>query len=272
MNKGITKTFNEINCLYISENGEEEITLLCGIFSSCYDIPDELWNEEIMEKIKLYPDFIEIYVNDKKIPFSFDYKMNNEKEIKVKFIFKTLLTNTLYMFAECYYLKSIDLSSFNTSNVTAMNGMFYGCSSLESIVFSSFDTSKVKYMSYMFSECSSLKSLDLSTFNTSNVKDMNNMFCGCSSLISLNLSSFNTSNVTDMNCMFTECSSLKSLDLSSFDVGSVENMELMFDGCKSLELLDISSFIIRNDCNTRNFYDKSIKKDNIRFNEIYKGK
>ena len=29
-------------------------------------------------------------------------------------------------------LKSIDLSNFNTSNVTNMNGMFWGCSSLTS--------------------------------------------------------------------------------------------------------------------------------------------
>ena len=35
------------------------------------------------------------------------------------------------MFHECSSLKSIDLSSFNTTNVKYMPGMFYGCSSLK---------------------------------------------------------------------------------------------------------------------------------------------
>ena len=35
------------------------------------------------------------------------------------------------MFDGCSNLKSIDLSSFNTSNVKDMRDMFYGCSSLK---------------------------------------------------------------------------------------------------------------------------------------------
>ena len=46
------------------------------------------------------------------------------------------------MFNECYSLKSIDLSSFNTSTVVNMKKMFMGCSSLNSIKLSSFDTSE----------------------------------------------------------------------------------------------------------------------------------
>ena len=61
------------------------------------------------------------------------------------------------MFCECSSLKSIDLSSFNTSNVKNMCMMFRYCSSLISIDLSSFNTSNVKNMSYMFDRCSSLK-------------------------------------------------------------------------------------------------------------------
>ena len=39
--------------------------------------------------------------------------------------------NTNYMFYECKYLKSIDLSSFNTTNVNYMINMFIECSSLK---------------------------------------------------------------------------------------------------------------------------------------------
>ena len=117
-----------IKIIYIFIIFKKEITLLSEYGNSCYGISDELWNE-VVKKIELYPEFIEVYVNDKKIPFSFDYKINNEKEIKVKFKIKceTQLIYA-YMFGDCYSLKSIDLSSFDTSNVTTMDGMFYGCS------------------------------------------------------------------------------------------------------------------------------------------------
>ena len=63
-----------------------------------------------------------------------------------------------------------------------MSKMFSYCSSLKSIDLSSFNTTNVKDMSFMFSGCSSLQSINLSSFNTTNVKNMRSMFYGCSSL------------------------------------------------------------------------------------------
>ena len=60
--------------------------------------------------------------------------------------------------------------------------MFFWCSSLTNLDLSSFNTSNVTDMSHMFSSCSSLTSLDLSNFNTANVTDMQSMFELCSSL------------------------------------------------------------------------------------------
>ena len=139
-------------------------------------------------------------------------------------------------------IEKLDLSNFNTSNVTDMGFMFAGCSSLASIDLSSFNTSKVTNMDRMFGTCSSLISLDLSNFNTSKVTNMQSMFDGCSSLTSLDLNGFNTSKVTDIGYMFYECSSLTRLDLSSFNTSKVTNMQGMFYGCSSLTSLDLSSF------------------------------
>ena len=143
-----------------------------------------------------------------------------------------------------YYssLENLDLSSFNTSNVTTMERMFSCCSSLTSLDVSNFNTSNVTNMDWMFSDCSSLTSLNLSSFNTSEVTNMRRMFDNCLSLTSLDLSSFNTSNVTDMSLMFNSCKSLTTLDLSSFNTSSVTDMSLMFNNCKSLTTLDLSSF------------------------------
>ena len=161
------------------------------------------------------------------------------------------VTNMEYMFRNCLSLTSLNLSSFNTSNVTNMEYMFFDCSSLTSLNLSSFNTSNVTNMSWMFCGCSSLTSIDLKNFNTSNVTIMNRMFSDCSSLASLDLNGFNTSKLTNMSFMFYYCSSLTSLDLSVFNTSNVTNMKYMFRNCSSLTSLNLSSF------NTSNVTDMS---------------
>ena len=81
------------------------------------------------------------------------------------------------MFSYCSGLPSLDLSHFNTQNVTDMGGMFY--------------------------KCSGLPSLDLSHFNTQNVTDMIEMFKGCSALTTINS---NTAwQCPDSYSMFADC-------------------------------------------------------------------
>ena len=126
----------------------------------------------------------------------------------------------------------------------AVQASYY--SVLEDLDLSSFNTSNVTDMGLMFRNCSAITSLDVSNFNTSNVTNMYGMFWNCSSLITLNLSSFNTSKVTNMGGMFGGCSSLTNLDLSSFNTSKVTNMSGMFDGCISINNLDISTFYISN--------------------------
>ena len=59
--------------------------------------------------------------------------------------------------------------------------MFLNCSSLENLDISNFNTTNVTNMGSMFSGCSNLTKLDLGkNFNTENVQDMKWMFTGCS--------------------------------------------------------------------------------------------
>ena len=58
--------------------------------------------------------------------------------------------------------------------------MFEGCSSLTELNLSNFNTNNVTNMQSIFKECSSLTELNLSNFNTNNVTNMENMFEGCS--------------------------------------------------------------------------------------------
>ena len=51
------------------------------------------------------------------------YRSNEKGNIKVKFIFKKLLTSTSFMFRGCSSLQSINSSSFNTTNVEDMKNI-----------------------------------------------------------------------------------------------------------------------------------------------------
>ena len=126
--------------------------------------------------------------------------------------------------------------------------MFDGCSALRTLDLSSFDTKNVTNMEYMFKGCSTLETLDLSNFDTKNVTNMEYMFKGCSALNTLDLSSFDTKNVTNMQSMFNGCSALKTFDLSNFDTKNVTNMEYMFKGCPALTTIYASEKFVTTAC------------------------
>ena len=171
------------------------------------------------------------------------YDMQNLQSITgmKEYLNTSAVTNMAWMFADCYKLESLDVSSFNTAKVEYMDYMFRDCYSLKSLDVSRFSTAKVTNMESMFDGLTVLTSLDVSRFNTANVENMSYMFADCSSLTSLDVSHFNTSKVTNMESMFRS-GALKSIDLSSFDTSNVTDMNYMFYLCNELTSLDLSSF------------------------------
>ena len=145
----------------------------------------------------------------------------------------------------CYGCTNMEQFSIdNIIHPANMAYMFSSCESLTLLDLSNFDTSNVTNMTYMFSDCGSLTSLDLSNFDTSNVTDMHCMFSCCESLISLNISNFDTSNVTDMRWMFWHCESLTSLNLFNFNANNLKYISQIFNYCK--KLLNINFEITNN--------------------------
>ena len=78
-----------------------------------------------------------------------------------------------YMFSYCSNLKILDLSSFNTLNVTNL--------------------------SYMFYNCENLNNLDLSSFNCTNITNAVGLFHGCQNNLQ------NIINLYLKNIMMTFC-------------------------------------------------------------------
>jgi len=161
------------------------------------------------------------------------------------------VTNMNAMFRDSFGLPELDVSKLNTANVTDMSYMFAGCSQLKRLDVSGFKTENATNMSGMFYGCFELAELDVSGFKTENVTDMGEMFFNCMAIKSLDVSGFNTEKVTDMNKLFDGCHQLTALDVSGFKTGNVTDMNYMFFGCDQLTTLDLKTF------NTANVTDMS---------------
>ena len=174
------------------------------------------------------------------------------------------ITDMSSMFQNCYNLKSLDFTNFDTKNVSNMYFMFYNCPNLTSLDLTDFNTKNVKNMYGMFGDCSNLNSLDITNFNTAKVTDMGNMFLGCSNLTSLDLTNFNTAKVTDMHGMFKGCSALTSLDLTNFNTAEVRDMNCMFymldESSTALTTIYVSdNFVTTNVQNGENMFKNCTK-------------
>ena len=164
------------------------------------------------------------------------------------------VTNMNAMFRDSFGLPELDVSKLNTANVTNMSYMFAG-SQLKRLDVSGFKTENVTDMGEMFFNCTAIKSLDVSGFNTEKVTDMHKLFFGCHQLTALDVSGFKTENVTDMNYMFFGCNQLTTLDLSGFKTEKVTNMSEMFGGCCQLKELDLKTFNTANVTNMSGMFN-----------------
>ena len=267
---------NEIICTYDIEKEDENIQILNSYEEilkkyekySVWDFNGTSENENELKKC-------DIFINDKRIPFCYEYKFPKKGKYTIKFEFYEPLTNTNFMFDECNKIISIDLSNFNSKKIRNMSYMFSNCSSLKNINLSNFNTENVNNMSYMFNNCSSLEELDLSNFNTRNVNNMVYMFTYCSSLKKLKISKlFDTSKIEDMSYMFSDCYSLEELDLSNFKTENVNNMQNMFLNCSSLKNINLSKFKTKKVENMNCLFNncsslQSLELDNFKTNKVY---
>ena len=167
------------------------------------------------------------------------------------------------MFFNCISLTSVDLSSFNTSNVTSTYALFSmwdykNQSNLTTIDLSGWDTSQITNMRDMFAYNPNLTTIiGLEKFDTSNVTNMQGVFMDSFSLTNLDLSRWNTSKVTTMYEMFTNCSSLKELNLCSFNTLKVTSMFQMFAGTSNLSVIYVGPNWVTSQANTTNIFGNS---------------
>ena len=119
-----------------------------------------------------------------------------------------------------------DVSDWDVSNVTTMQGMFNGCKKFDCNL-SKWNVDNVTDMRGLFYECESFRGEGLDTWDVSNVTDMEGTFGYCYKLVGKELEKWNTKSVTDMTDMFYACINIDA-DLSKWDVSNVKDATDMF--------------------------------------------
>lgn len=130
------------------------------------------------------------------------YKNTNIAHINVSNWDTSNITSLVFTFASMPNLESVDFAEWDVSNVTSFFALFDGSMKIENIDVSKWDTSSAINMGWMFNR-NNLKHLDVSNFNTSKVTNMFAMFSGSLSLTRLDVSNFDTSNVLDFGRVFS---------------------------------------------------------------------
>ena len=149
-------------------------------------------------------------------------------------------------------LKKLDLSNFETSNITNMTNLFAGQARNNGLIevgdISNWNTSNVTSTAGMFEGDYALSQpLDLSKWDMSSNKNMQNMFYHTESLPSIgDISNWNTSKVESTYQMFVGTLNLKTqMNLSKWDMSSNKNAGIMFM-MTGITHLDISNWDLSN--------------------------
>lgn len=157
------------------------------------------------------------------------------------------------MFNACSSLTSLDLSGWDTSNVTTFYGLYGGwegspfanCGNLVTLNMSGWDTSKFNHVSLAFLNCAKLTTITgVENLVKSSCTALSQTFEGCKKLTSINTTNWDTSNILSYFNTFKDCQVLNNIDVSVFTINTTNpvNMSSMFHGCNILSSLDLTGW------------------------------
>ena len=138
-------------------------------------------------------------------------------------------TNMSYCFESCSNLDSENLSTWDVSNVSNMEGMFFDCVNFNTNI-NNWDVSNVTNMEVMFYRCQEFIQ-PLNNWHVGSVNNMQAMFSGCTKFNS-NINDWNVGIVNNMIYMFYGCEEFNQ-PLNNWNVENVETMSGMFFNCTS---------------------------------------
>lgn len=175
----------------------------------------------------------------------------------------TNVVGTAQMFKDCVNLTTLDVSTWDMSNVVTVYGMFNGAGITE-LDLSTLDWKSVRDAARVFQSmpnCTTIKlpknlapimanhlfwnstkltTIEgLDTIDMSNCKSIKSIFYGTNCTDVTGSANWNTSNVENMSYVFCQNTAVTSLDLSNWDFSSCTNMNYMFSSCENLTSLKL---------------------------------
>ena len=245
------------------ENTNKEVLIMASTDHFLREVPKEYLYEDEEKEMEQYKDEKEITqcsirINGALIPFCYKYKFQAPGTYTIKYTFPKGLTQTSFMFSRCSRMKKIDLSNFDTSNLTKARGMLQDCTNLEAVKFFDSPIEKVTGMIAFFSSCRKMKNFFLSNFNKEMTVNMKEFFYGCEELETVDLSNFKAKIISGEN-MFCECLKLKKIDLSGLSTTKDSKITTMFDKISSMEKKNL----ITKDQNILKAFDNKYSRENI---------
>ena len=169
---------------------------------------------------------------------------NNNSFLDLTDIDISELDNLSSIFGILNNVEVVDISGWDTSNVTTMAYIFSHCIKLKKIIgIENLDVSKLEKTNFMFSGCENLVELDLTNWNPVSLQNARQMFYNCSNLkIIKNIENWQLPNIKDVSYMFCDCAKLD-VDLSNWDLTHIKDF-FKYQG------------LAANSCITKNHYPK----------------
>ena len=167
------------------------------------------------------------------------------------------VTDMSYMLNNCKNLISVDLSRFNTKNITSTEAMFQLCP-LKDIprIISKLPFPNLTNVRAMFCKCLNIKTIpDLcNIFNKANkISDISMLFNGCINLKEIiNFNKWYLPNITDISYLFNRCKEIEVIAFTKYISENIRNMCGLFNCCEKLVT------IIQIPLKTKNTEDMSI--------------
>ena len=179
-----------------------------------------------------------------------------------------------YMFYDTN-AESIDVSSFDTSNVTDMSFMFMNASEITELDLSRFDTAELTFFTYFASYCPKLENVNMDNWNflkTSGSTSGGSSFYGDTSIKTMSarnwkipqnfthvfsrtwagmnnpveeidVTGWDLSKAKDISGIFGDCKNLKTIvGTDTWNTSKVTSISNMFGGCSSLEEVNMDNW------------------------------
>ena len=233
-------------CTEIIENGASITNEIKDYLKTCSNVIEILIDSKEEENIKFINYFpainnnnnndISIYVNGKEEETNI-IKANKDENyiIKIKYP-PNFSSNCDGMFKGLNKIKSIKF--YNFKGCSSAFQMFQNCSSLETLNLSQFNTSEITNMNQMFANSTLLNSIGVSKFELSENVKTDEMFCNCRSLKNIDKSSFTKNEfkcliyyIKDLNIFVDKCENSEfkfTIEETKSCVNSCENTDFPF--------------------------------------------